>query len=159
MNQRAADLAERFRVFNNEVISLVENCSEEDWQKTCSGEEWTVAVVAHHLAAGHYGALDLAKMIVAGEPLPQLSMEAIDQMNARHAQENANCTKSEVLSILRRQGSAITDYLGGLSETDLDKTGSLALLGGEISTLQFIEKIILDTGTAHLASMRNTTGT
>ena len=158
MSQRAAELAERFRVFNNEVISLVENCSEENWRKACSGEKWTVAVVAHHLAADHYGALDLAKMIVAGEPLPQLSMEIIDQMNARHAQEHVDCTKSEVLSILRRQGSAVVDYVGGLSETDLDKTGHLALVGGDISTQQFIEKIMINSGTEHLASMRKTTG-
>lgn len=158
MSQRAKELAERFRVFNNEVISFVENCSDRDWRKVCSGEEWTVAVVAHHLAAGHYGALDLAKMIVAGEPLPQLSMDVIDQMNAQHAQEHANCTQSEVLGILREQGPAIADYVSGLNEADLDRTGHLALAGGDISTQQFIENIIINSGTGHLVSMRKVTG-
>jgi len=51
--------------------------------------------VAHHVAAGHYGILDWAKMIVAGEALPELTMDDIDQMNAKHAKEHVNCTKSD----------------------------------------------------------------
>lgn len=158
MSPRATELTELFRVFNNEVISFVENCPEEDWRKLCSGEEWTVAVVAHHLAAGHYGALELAKMIVDGKPLPQLSMDAIDQMNKQHAQEHADCTQSEVLGILREQGSAIANYLSGLNEADLDRTAQLALVGGDISTQQFIENIIINSGTEHLVSMKKATG-
>ncbi|UCG12341.1 MAG: hypothetical protein JSU72_17880, partial [Deltaproteobacteria bacterium] len=76
MSQRARELAEQFTAFNNEVIAFVENCSNGDWRKVCSGEQWSVGVVARHMAAGHYGALDLAKMIVAGQPLPELSGEA-----------------------------------------------------------------------------------
>ena len=93
MNQKANELAEKFTIFNNEMLALVENCTDEDWQKVCGGEQWTVGVVAHHVAAGHYSALDLVKMIVAGETLPPLTMDTIDQMNVQHAQENADCIR------------------------------------------------------------------
>ena len=159
MSQRATELAERFKEFNDEVVSFVENCSDGDWRKVCSGEEWTVGVVAHHLAAGHFGALDLAEMIVAGEKLPQLSMEVIDQMNAQHAQEHGDCTRSEVLGILRDKGSAMADYVAGLGDADLDRTGHLAALGGDISTEQFIENIIINSGIEHLVSMKKATTT
>jgi hypothetical protein len=102
MGQRTKELVERFTAFNNDFIAFVDNCSDEDWRKVCSDEGWTVGVVAHHVAAGHYSSLDLVKMIVAGETLPPLTMETIDQMNAQHAKEHANCTTEEVLGLLRK---------------------------------------------------------
>jgi hypothetical protein len=59
------------------LIEFVENCSEEDWRKQCPGEGWTVGVVAHHIAASHYGILAWAKMIVEGQALPDISLDAI----------------------------------------------------------------------------------
>jgi hypothetical protein len=157
MSQGTRELAERFTVFNNEVISFVENCSEENWRKLCSEEGWPVGVVARHIAAGHYYASDLVKMIVAGEALPDLGMEAINQMNAQHAQEHADCTRSEVIDILRDKGAAIADYLGGLDDADLDRTAHLALIGGDISAKKLIEVVIIRSGSDHLASMQRAT--
>jgi hypothetical protein len=157
VSQRARELVDRFVVFNNEMITFVENCSEENWRKDCSDEGWTVGVVARHIAAGHYYASDLVKMIVAGEPLPDLGMETINQMNAQHAQEHADCTQREVLGILRDKGAAIVDYLGELDDADLDRSAHLALMGGEISAKKLIEVVIIRSGSEHLASMKRAT--
>jgi hypothetical protein len=159
MSQRTIELVARFTGFKNEFIAFVDNCSDEDWQKMCSGEGWTVGVVAHHVAAGHFGAIDLARMIVAGEAMPEITMEAIDQMNAQHAKEHANCTTEEVLGLLRKNGSAFASYLEGLSEADLARTGYLALIGGDVSAQQLIEMVILQSGGEHFDSMKAATGT
>jgi uncharacterized damage-inducible protein DinB len=158
MSERAKELAERFTRFNNDVIAFVEKCSDGAWRRVCQGEEWSVAVVARHVAAAHYGVLGLAKLIVAGEPLPEMTMDAINEMNAQHAQEHANCSKDEVLSILRDQGSSIAAFMAGLSDADLDRTAYLALTGGDMSAQQFIEAVILQSGGGHLASMKATAG-
>lgn len=158
MSKRAKELAERFTAFNNEVISQVENCSDKEWRKVCSDEGWPFGVVARHIAAGHYGALDLAKMIVAAEPLPDLTMEAIDRMNDQHAQKHADCTKAAVLDLLHQNGSSFASYVAGLSDSDLEQTGHLSAIGGDISTQKFIEYVILDSGAEHLASMKRATG-
>ena len=158
MSQRTKELGERFTAFSNDFFAFVDNCSDEDWQKVCSGEGWTVGVVAHHVAAGHFGAIDFVRMIVAGEAMPEITMEAIDQMNAQHANERANCTKEEVLGLLRENGSAFAGYLEGLSEADLARTGYLAAIGGEISAQQLIEMFILQSGGEHLDNMRAATG-
>ncbi len=154
MNQRAEDLAERLTAFNNDMISFVENCSDDNWQKVTLGEQWPVGVVAHHVAAGHYGVLDWAKMIVTGKTLPEITMDAIDQMNAKHAEEHANCTKSEVVGLLEQNGSSITNFVVELDDEKLDRTSHLELVGGEISTQQFIEKFIIRTGREHLSNMK-----
>ena len=130
MNQRAKDLAERLTTFNNDMISFVENCSDDVWQKVTSGEQWPVGVVAHHVAAGHYGVLDWAKMIVAGEALPEITMDAIDQMNAKHADENVNCTKSEVVGLLKQNGSAIIRFVVELDDEKLDRRRRWSIKGG-----------------------------
>ena len=159
MSQRTKELVARFTGFNNEFIAFVDNCSDEDWRKVCSGEGWTVGVVAHHVAAGHFGAIDFVRMIVVGEAIPEITMETIDQMNAQHAKEHANCTKEEVLALLRKNGSAFADYLEGLSEADLARTGYLAAIGGDVSAQQLIEMVILQMGGEHLDNMKAATGT
>ena len=159
MGQRTKELVERFTAFNNDFIAFVDNCSDEDWQKVCGEEQWAVGVVAHHVAAGHFGAIDFVRMIVAGEAMPEITMGAIDQMNAQHAKEHANCTTEEVLGLLRENGSAFASYLEGLSEADLARTGYLAAIGGDVSAQQLIEMVILQSGGEHLDSMKAVTGT
>ena len=154
MSQKVDTLVEKLATFNNEMLAIVENCTDEDWQKVCGGEQWTVGVVAHHVAAGHYSSLDLVKMIVAGETLPSLTMDTIDRMNAQHAQENANCTREEVLALLREHGATFADYLAGLSEAELSRTGYLAALDGDVSVQQFVEMIILHSAGDHLTNMK-----
>ena len=158
MSPRTEELAQRFTSFNNEIIAFVENCPEKEWNKLCAGENWPVGVVARHVAASHYRALSLAKMIVEGKQLPELSREAIDEANAQHAEKHAGCTTDEVLGLLRKNGSAISEYLAGLDDAALDRTGNLAFAGGAISTQQVIDSIIIQSATEHLASLKAATG-
>mgnify|MGYP001069361018 CR=1 FL=1 len=46
MNRRAKKLAERLRAFVDDVNAFVEGCSEKDWKKVCTAEEWPVGVTA-----------------------------------------------------------------------------------------------------------------
>ena len=158
MSTKAENLAKRFTAFNNEFAAFVESCPEKDWSRVCPGENWPVGVVARHVAASHYRALSLAKMIVEGKQLPELSHEAIDEANARHAEKHAGCTKDEVLELLRKNGTAITDFIAGLADADLDRSGDLALAGGAISTQQVIDNIIIQSASEHLASLKAATG-
>ena len=146
MSQRAQDLVERFNAFNTEVIRFVEACSEEQWHKVCA-EEWNVGVVARHIGAGHYsGAVDMAKMIVAGEKMVEMANT--------HAREHADCSRAEVLDLLNSNGAAFADYVADLDDTELDRSAHLALVGGDVSTQQLIELVIFESGGEHLANMK-----
>lgn len=158
MSGRAKEMAERIRVFNNEVISFVENCTEENWRKLCPAEDWTVGVVARHIGAGHYGAVSMAKLIVQGQKLPEVTGEQIVRMANDHARNHADCSKSEVLGVLREQGAAVTDYILGLSDEELDRTSYFLLFGGEVSAWKFIENVILVPGGGHFESMKAAAG-
>ena len=158
MSKRATDLAESFKAFNNEMIGFVENCSDENWRKVCTGEHWSVGVVARHVAASHYGALGLAKMMVAGEKLPELSEGVIDQMNTKHAEKHRHCTRDEVLRTLRENGKSVADFVAGLSDVDLDRTGHIAAAGGDMTTEHLILNIFIRSGSEHLANAKAAAG-
>ena len=90
MSSQAKKLTERFKAFNNGMIAFVEKCSDEAWKKICPGEKLPIGVVASHVAKRHYGAIDWAKMIVAGEKLPEITKETNEQINAELAEKWPN---------------------------------------------------------------------
>ena len=158
MSKRAADLADRFKAFHNELIGFVETCSDENWRKACPGEQWSVGVVARHIAASHYGALGLVKMMVAGEKLPDLTEGVIDRMNSKHAEKHRHCTRDEVLKTLRESGTSAADYVAGLSDTDLDRSCHIAAAGGDMTTEELIMTIIIRSGGEHFANAKAAAG-
>ena len=153
MGQKAKALADRFASLHGEMISFIENCSDEDWKKLCPGENWPIGVVTRHMAGIHYSLVDLAKNLVAGVVLPEMSMEAIDALNAQHAEEHADCTKEEILGMLRDNGPSHTEFISGLSDEDLNKTAAFSLTGGEVSPKQLI-KITINGCTEHLTNIK-----
>jgi len=158
MSKRAIDLAGRFKAFNDELIGFIKNCSDENWRKVCPGEQWSVGVVARHIAASHYGALGLAKMMVAGEKLPELTEGVIDQLNSKHAEKHHHCTRDEVLKTLRENGTSAADYVAGLSDIDLDRSGHIAAAGGDMTTEHLIVNIIIRNSGEHFANAKAATG-
>jgi hypothetical protein len=158
MSDRAKNLAERLRAFNAEIIAFVEGCSEQNWKKACAKEEWPVGVTARHIACGHFEAVDLARMIVKGEKLPEFTMDQLVEMANTHARQHAACTRAEVLGLLRGNGAALAEFAAGLSDAELDRTGYLALAGGKMTAQQLIEAVILSSGGEHFASMQAAAG-
>jgi hypothetical protein len=156
MSQKAKELAGRLQAFSDEVVAFVEGCSEKNWKKACKKEQWPVGVTARHIGAGHFEAVELARMMVNGVELPEFTMEQLVEMANDHARQHAACTREEVLEILRRNGAALADYVAGLSDADLDRTGHLALAGGKLTAQQLIEAVILTSGGEHFASMKAT---
>jgi hypothetical protein len=154
MNEKARALARRLHAFSSEIITFVEGCSETNWKKTCEKEAWPVGVTARHIGAGHFEAVGLVRMIVNGETLPEFTMDQLVAMANEHARQHAGCTREEVLGLLRRNGTALVDYVAALSDAELDRTGHLPLAGGKLSAQQVIEAVILASGGEHFASMK-----
>jgi hypothetical protein len=157
MNDRSKKLADRLNSFNEEVISFVESCTESDWRKI-GAEQWPVGVTARHIGANHYPAMSWAKLILKGEKFPEVTVEQITENANRHAREHAECSKSEVLDILRDHGRKIVEFTGGLENSELDKTGYLPALGSNVTVEQFLESLVLQSAKEHFQSMKTATG-
>jgi len=96
-------------------------------------------------------------MIVDGEKLPELTGEQITEMANEHAREHANCTKAEVLEVLRKHGEALAGFVEHLDDAELDRAGYFTMVGGEISVQRLIENVILHSGGKHFANMKTAT--
>ena len=71
--------------------------------------------------------------------------------------EITDLTREEVLAILQKNGTSLADFVTELDDAGLDSKGQLSLAGGEITTQQFLEYIILQSGGEHLANMKAAT--
>lgn len=158
MSQRANDLKDKLQAFNKEFISFIESCSDEDWKKMCEWEKWSVGVTAHHVGALHYGTIDMARNIVNGEQLPALTEKQLIEMDNQLARENASITREEVLAITKTNGDALAKFAAGLTDEELDRKGYLELMKTDVSTQQFLEAVIVQSGGEHLANMRKAVG-
>lgn len=158
MGKRAEELAEQVRQAADDLAAAVEATSPGAWRSICAAEGWSVGVVGHH-AAGHLSppAVAFVEAVANGHPVPPLTREQLDAMNAAHAVEHADCTKEETLALLRANAAAATDAVRRLSDEQLDRTAALATAGGmTVSTAQMIETVFVGTLRNHVASMRAT---
>jgi len=82
----------------------------------------------------------------------------LDQGNAQHAKEHANCTKAEVLDLLRNEAAAASQIVSGLSDGQLDNTVTGEVFGGTVSAQQIAEYILIAHTGQHLASLKAAVG-
>jgi hypothetical protein len=156
MAERAEALAGKFEAENNELIATVEAASDEQWAAVTSDEGWSVGVVAHHVGGGHPLIAGLVGALASGADLPALTAEQLDQANAQHAQDSANCTKDETLEMLRSGGSAAAAAVRGLSDEQLDITKEVIAGAPNMSVEQVIENVMIGSVTGHHASIKKT---
>jgi len=154
MGERANALADAGQKAFDEFTVTVEGLSDAQWRATCAGEGWTAAVTARHIAQAPPFTLDLAQTVAKGEALPPLSMEALDQRNAQHAKDHADCSKDEVLGMIRQNAPNVVSAIRGLSDEQLDRTAHFAPMGRDISAQQVIEMIVIGHVQQHLGSIK-----
>src|SRR5262249_57495586 len=100
MGAKAEVLAKQFEAKAREARVTLEQLRDADWKKATVAEKWTVGVTAHHLAGGLAAVAGLVTKIVTGGPSRENFTRApLDQMNAQHAKEHANCTPAETLAL------------------------------------------------------------
>jgi hypothetical protein len=155
MNQEAQRLAARFEDANRQVIAAIEGCTDEELRARCPGERCTVAALACHVADIHALGADWVRTVRAGRPLPAITMDMVDQINAEQFGRDADRTKTEALARLRRDGGEAVALLRTLTDADLDRTTPFALFGGPtISIREVIELVLIADPEGHLSSIR-----
>ncbi|MHB8574747.1 MAG: DinB family protein, partial [Dehalococcoidia bacterium] len=153
---RAEQFAAQFEAVNEAVIATVMGCTDAQWRQLSADEQWSVGVVAHHIAAVHRDFAGLLGTFAAGETRsPGSSMEAVHQSNAQHARDYAAVGKSETLETLRTNGATIGQLLRGFGDEQLEPTAGV-FGGQELNVAQVVERIVIGHAAVHLASMRAT---
>jgi uncharacterized damage-inducible protein DinB len=153
MAARADQLAGKFDKSCQDFTSVIDKLSDADWKKQTASEKWSVAAVAHHVAGSCGAIAGLVQLIAKGQPMPNLTMQAIHDNNAKHAQEFANASKADTLSLFKTNAANAAGIVRGLSDAELDRSASL--LGGQpMTTAQVIDNILIHHIEEHLGSIR-----
>jgi Mycothiol maleylpyruvate isomerase N-terminal domain len=158
MGAKGEALAKQFEGKVQEATAVVEKVTDADWKKTTSAEKWTVGVVAHHVAVSHEGIAGIIKTVSSGQSMPHFTMDMLHAMNAKHAQEQANCTKAETLALHKKNAAAAAALVRGLSDAELGKSGTVLAGMPPMSVEQIVSGILIHHIDEHVGSIQVTLG-
>ena len=158
MGTRSEALGKQFEAKAQEAVAGIEPLSDADWKKVTEAEHWTVGVTAHHLASALEPVSGMVTAIASGQWRGHFSRAMLDEMNARHAQEHANCTKAETIALLKRGAAAAAAVVRGLTDDQLAKSGTVFTDAPAMTTEQLIINGLITHIDAHFGSIRKTVG-
>ncbi len=158
MGARAEALAKQFETKAKDATAVLERLSEADWKKMTAAEKWPVGVVAHHVAGGYEAIAGIVKTLAEGKPGPNLPMDALHAMNAKHAQEQTNCTKAETVALHKKNAAAAAAMVRGLDDAQLDRTGTVLAGLPAMSAAQLVERALIGHIDEHIGSIRAAIG-
>jgi hypothetical protein len=101
MGARTEALAKQFEAKARDAMATLEKLNDADWKKVTEAEKWSVGVTAHHLAGVLEPISVMIKAVAAGQAPGDLSMEMIDEMNARHAKDRRHAADDRAHRTLR----------------------------------------------------------
>jgi hypothetical protein len=157
MGAKGETFAKQFEAKAQEAATVIEKLSDAEWKKVTSAEKWPVGVTAHHIASSHQGISGIMKSLADGKGGPNIPMEGLHQMNAQHAKDFANCTKSETLDLHKKNAAAAASLLRGLDDAAFDKTGSV-FSGAPAMSAGQLAGILCSHIDEHLGSIKATVG-
>ena len=158
MSARAESLAKQFEARAAEMTAAIEKLSEAEWKKVTFAEQWSVGVTVHHVAEWHEAGAGVVKTLASGQSVPNFTMAMVDEMNAKHAREHANCSKAETLTLHKKGTATAAAVIRGLSDAELDSSGTVMAGTPPMTIEQLIEDELINHIDEHLRSIRATVG-
>jgi hypothetical protein len=158
MGARSEALAKQFEAKVQEAVAVIEKLSDADWKKVTDVEHRMVGVTAHHLASALEPGTGIVNTIVSGHSRGNFTRATLDEMNTRHAQEHANCTKAETIALLKSGAAAAAAVVRGLHDDQLAKSWTVFTDVPPITVEQVITSGLIAHIDAHFGSIRKTVG-
>jgi hypothetical protein len=158
MGAKGEALAKQFEAKAQEATAVLEKLSDADWKKVTDAEKWTVGVTAHHVAGSHEGIAGIIKSVASGQAMGNFTMDMLNEMNANHAKEHANCTKADTIALHKKNATAAAGVVRGLSDEQLAKSGTVLAGMPPMSVEQVVSGILINHIDDHFGSIRKTTG-
>jgi Mycothiol maleylpyruvate isomerase N-terminal domain len=156
MGAKSEALTKQFEAKVQEAVSVIEKLSDAEWKKVTEAEHWTVGVTAHHLATAFEPVAGIVTTIVTGQSRGNFTKAMLDEMNARHAQEHANCTKAETIALLKRGAVTAATVVRGLDDDQLAKRGTVFTDAPPMTVEEVIASGLITHIDAHIGSIRKT---
>ena len=158
---RSESLADQFEVALGNFTGVVESLTGDQWRmrgRNTPGmrindedEARPVGVIAHHVAVNLNVIMGRIQAAIRDQPTPRIDFK---QANAIHANEYADTTKAEVLTLLRASGDQIAKELRSITDEKLDMAKELP--SGTMTVQQRIERVLVGHLQGHQGSIEAT---
>jgi hypothetical protein len=160
LSRRAESLADRIEEGAASLAAFAEGLSEAEWRTPVSGTDGrSVGVIVHHVASVYPIEIDLARAIASGKAVTDVTWEAVAEMNAKHAGDQARVTKAAALELLSRSSRQAAAVVRAFTDDELDRAAPFSLSFGAPVTAQFVvEDHALRHSWHHLARIRTALG-
>jgi DinB superfamily len=160
MNRRAELLADRIEEGAAALATFAEGLSEAEWRAPVSARDArSVGVIVHHVASVYPIEVELARAIGGGKAVTDVTWEAVADMNAKHASDQAEVSKAAALELLRRNSRQAAAAVRAFTDDELDRAAPFSLSFGAPVTAQFVvEDHALRHSWHHLARIRKALG-
>ena len=158
-SNRSEVLAERLEAGAAALASFAAALSEEQWQAHLPNDGRKVGVVVHHVASMYPLEIQLAKLLAAGQPVTDVTWDAVDAINQDHARDNDGVSKEAALALLASNGAAAAAAIRAFSDEELDRAAPVSLNSDAPLTCQFmLEDHAVRHSYHHLARIRAALG-
>ena len=158
MGTKSEALARQFESKLQEAIATLRALGNADWTKVTEAEKWSVGVTAHHYASILEPVSELVRALANGHSPDRFTRATLDEMNAQHTRDHANCTKAETIALLEKGAASTAAVLRGLSDDQLGRRGTVLTDMPPISVEQLIATVLLKHADQHFGSIRKTVG-
>jgi hypothetical protein len=162
MGRRAESLAARIEEGAAGLAAFAEGLSETEWRTPVSGggrDRRSLGVIVHHVASVYPIEIDLARAIASGKAVTDVTWEAVAEMNAKHARDQAGVTKTAALELLRKNSRQAAAAVREFTDEELDRAAPFSLSFAAPVTAQFVvEDHALRHSWHHLARLRAAVG-
>jgi len=155
MSNLSHTLAERLEQGARALSAFAGSLTDAEWNTKLPVDGRTVGVVVHHVASVYPIEIQLAQTLAAGKPVTGVDWNAIHQMNAGHAKENAGAARKATLALLEQNSTAAAAAIRALSDAELQSGGTISLYSDAPLTCQFmLEDHAVRHSYHHLARIR-----
>lgn len=95
-------------------------------------------------------------MLASGNPITEVTWDAINKMNADHAQEHHATNQQETLQLLRDNSKVAAERVRAFTDEELDNAATVSLYADAPLTAQFfIEDHALRHSSHHLSNIKS----
>lgn len=137
MSRRTEALANSLEEGARALAAFAYTLTEEQWQTRLPHDGRKVGVVVHHVAIVYPLEIQFARSVAAGTP-DGITGDAVNEMNAGHAQKYDAISKDEALELLANNSTAAAAAIRTLTDEELDRVAPVPLYGNARVTCQFI---------------------
>jgi len=160
MTDRTTALAERLEEGARALAAFAGTLTDAEWNRPFGATDTrTIGLIIHHVASIYPLEIQLAQLLAAGKPVTGVTWDAVAEVNAGHAKENAGATKEAALELLARNSAAAAAAIRALSDAELAQAAPVSLYGDAPLTCQFfLEDHAVRHSYHHLAKIRKVLG-